>query len=182
MTYFDICGTIGKDDFKGIVLCKQDIIVIQEGDLQLVLILFLIDQLQVILCWHLITQIPIGLPATADWETWAESDLNMLVRAESIRAGDVADIVCEVEVLDIPRVLGIDFLDTVISIAILVEVNSVELSLELWTNILHHEELINSNKAKVRDMHRFRCFRQQELRIRLLDQESDLLEGEGWRL
>ena len=79
----------------------------------------------------------------------------------------------KVEALDVPRVLSSYHLHAVLPIALLMEVNSVEFTLELRPNVLQLKVLIHCNEAPMTHLHSFGGFSENELRVCRLEQKLD---------
>ena len=126
-----------------------------------------------ILGWHLVAHVPVNLPAATDWKTWIVIYVDILFFSDRVSARYVADIVVEVEVLDVPGVLGRDHLHAVLSVALLVEINAVELALKVSTDILQLEVLVHPDETPMAHVNRFASPSQDKLRVRGLEQQLD---------
>ena len=60
----------------------------------------------------------------------------------------------EVKVLDVPGILRSDHFHTILTVAFLMEVDSVEFALELSADIFEEEVLIDSNETPMAHMDR----------------------------
>ena len=98
---------------------------------------------------HLVPRVPVDFPATTDREARIELHIDVLVAPDRVRRRHISDVVVEVQVLDVPRVLRSDLLQTILAVAALVEVDSAELALELRSDVLHGEVLVYADEAPV---------------------------------
>ena len=133
-----------------------------------------------VLSGHIVALVPVNFPATADWEPWlvVKRDLAGLFVPEGMGRRDVANIVMKVHTMDVWRVLRRDLLETVVSFAQVVKVDSAELALELRTNILKGEMLIDGDVSPVRHRDGLAGFGEQELWVGVLKEQSDQIERE----
>lgn len=58
----------------------------------------------------------------------------------------------EVEILNVPRVLRRDLLHAVLSVALVVEVDSAEFSLQFGANVFQGEIFVDSEETPMRDV------------------------------
>jgi hypothetical protein len=73
-----------------------------------VAILDLFIKLQVVLSWHVVALVPVGLPATADRKTCSvvQSNLTFFLVSECIGRRNVTNIVMKVHALNVRRILS----------------------------------------------------------------------------
>lgn len=106
-----------------------------------------------VLSGHLIAQIPVDFPATADRVSWIIVNINSLFLSYRISATDIADEVIEVQVLYVPGVLCRELSQAILAIAFAGEIKTVEFALESSSDIFKREIFIYSDESPVRDMH-----------------------------
>lgn len=69
--------------------------------------------MEVVLGWHVVTHVPVGLPLAKEWESKLNVKVYSVFFSLSVRGADVADVVVIVETMDIVRQGGVDACDCV---------------------------------------------------------------------
>ena len=115
------------------------------------ILIFVLCSTQMVLCRHLVTEIPIVFPASTDRVAWRVIDIDELLVAEGVRAGDISDKVVEIETLDIPWIIRCDLFDTVLAIFCFDEIDARETTLEFGSNILKCKIFVDSDETPMRN-------------------------------
>jgi hypothetical protein len=56
-----------------------------------------------ILCWHIVSLIPISFPLTKNWESWVNLKLNRLWSSLSVTWTNISNIIIIIESMDVSR-------------------------------------------------------------------------------
>lgn len=106
---------------------------------------------------HVVTLIPVCLPAAADWEASAviQRYFARFFIAMSVCRRNISYIIVEVHALDISGVLCKNSLQAVVSFTVIIIVDTAKFSFELCSDILKFKILVHVDIAPVRDRDRF---------------------------
>ena len=88
-----------------------------------------------VLSRHHITHFPINLPSATDRVPWIVVHADVLFLSYRISRTYVADEIVEVQVLDVPGILGGELAQAVLAISLLREIIPIELAFQLGTNV-----------------------------------------------
>ena len=127
---------------------------------------------------HFVAHIPIDFPTAADGVAWIVVDIDIGLSADRVSRRDVTNEVVEVQVLNVPWVLGSDHLHAVLCIACLMEVDSVKFTFELSSNVLHVEVFVDGNEPPMTHEQCLARLFQDQLWVSHLEQKIDQVKAE----